>query len=377
MRYRDFGQTGCRVSALGFGGMRLPMKDSQTVERKEAIPLLLRAFELGVNYYDTGKWYCGQDSEKTIGEAIREMGREHVYLSTKLPFEKATGADLEEKFAASLQALGTDYVDFYHFWGISWDRYEKDLAIPNGPLEAALRLRRAGAIRHLSFSFHGPAQDIPRLVDTGHFETMLVQYNLLDRSNEEGIAHAGRRGLGVAIMGPVGGGRLGAPSQVVESILGANKPVSSPEIALRFVLANPNVSLALSGMSNLAQLEQNVAVASRDTYLTDVEQDTIAQAARENKRLMELYCTGCKYCLPCPQDVNIPTIFETMNLYRVWDLKEHAIATYAKIGKVPWMKGKTAEWCEACGACEEKCPQGLKIIDQLRQCHDLLAQKAG
>ncbi len=372
MRYRTFGQTGFETSALGFGAMRLPMQDKNTVNRERAIPLMMRAYELGINYFDTGKWYCGGDSERTVGEALKGMDRSRVCVSTKYAMEKPTSSDLREKFEASLTALNLDYVDFYHFWGISWKSFETELSIRGGPLEAFIKLKDEGLVRHLSFSFHSQPDDIPKLVDTGIFDTMLCQYNLLDRSNEAGITYAATKGLGVAVMGPVGGGRLGSPSEVVSRLLQGHKRVSSPEIALRFVLSNPQVSTALSGMSSLQQLEENWATASRGDQLSNEELDQIASSVRENQRMMDLYCTGCKYCEPCPENVNISEIFRCMNYYQVWDLKPFAKQQYSQIGQSEWLKGKQADACIECGTCEDKCPQNVTIAEQLKECQRLL-----
>jgi predicted aldo/keto reductase-like oxidoreductase len=372
MRNREFGKTGTVTSPLGFGAMRLPMLDKKTVDVERAVPLMTRAYDLGVNYFDTGKWYCGGDSERALGEALKGMDRSRVYVSTKYAMGKPTAADLREKFEASLLALNVDYIDFYHFWGISWHSFTTELAIPGGPLEAFVRLKDEGLVRHLSFSFHSKPNDIPKLVDTGIFETMLCQYNLLDRSNEAGIAYAAAKGLGVAIMGPVGGGRLGSPSEVVSQLLAGQQRVSSPELALRFVLSNPLVSVALSGMSSLQQLEENWATAARGDALTDEELDRIAYSVRENQRMMDLYCTGCKYCEPCPEDVNISEVFRCMNYHQVWDLKEFAKHQYSQIGESEWIKGKRADACTECGTCEDKCPQLISVVEQLREAHRVL-----
>jgi len=372
MQYRTFGRSGVTTSSLGFGAMRLPMRDKEHVNRELAIPLLLRAYELGINYFDTGKFYCGGDSESTLGEALKLMDRSRIHVSTKYAKEHATADDLLRKFETSLRNLATDYVDFYHLWGISWQAYTEELAIPGGPVEGLLKLKDQGLVKHLAFSFHSKPSEIPKLVDTGLFETMLCQYNLLDRSNAEGIAYAASKGLGVAVMGPLGGGRLGGPSRAVAKLMPVDRRVSSPELALRFVFSNPLVTMALSGMASIEQLEANVATASRNDPLSDDELDNIALSVRENQRLMDLYCTACKYCEPCPEGVNISEIFSTMNHYQVWDLKEYAKARYAEIGVNPWIPGKRADACIECGACEDKCPQSIAIIDQLKECQKLL-----
>ena len=367
MSYRTMGRTGAQLSSLGFGCMRLPMKDAGTVDRDKAIPMLVRAYEYGVNYFDTGKWYCGQDSERTLGEAVKRMDRSRIFLSTKYAQGAPTANDLREKFETSLALMDQQYVDFYHLWGISWEFFRTKIDIPGGPLKEFLKLRDEGLARHLSFSFHSDAAEIKKLVDTGYFESMLCQYNFLDRRCEEGIAYAASHGLGVVIMGPVGGGRLGTPSDVIAKILPGAAAMSTPELALRFVLSNPSVTVALSGMSTLEQVEQNVVHASRSSWLSPEEQTRVRAAAEENQKFMDLYCTGCGYCMPCPQEVNIPKVFEAMNLKSVWDLEKPARRMYADIGTTPWLKGKQADACIECGECEEKCPQKIPITSQLAE----------
>ena len=265
------------------------------------------------------------------------------------------------------------YVDFYHLWGISWEKFETSLACKGGPLTEFLKLKEEGLVRHLSFSFHSKPEEMKRLIDTGYFETVLCQYNLLDRANEEAIAYAASKGIGVAIMGPVGGGRLAWPSDKLGVLLGKKKSVSTPELALRFVLSNRNVSLALSGMSSLEQLEQNVATASNETYLSPGEERKVMQAMNENRRLAELYCTGCGYCAPCPNKVDIPRVFQLVNYERVYGLKEPARSEYKDlVSGTHWSKNCGANACKECGLCEPKCPQKIKIMDQLKQAHKML-----
>jgi hypothetical protein len=343
------------------------MKNSSTVDRDKAIPMFLRGYERGVNYFDTGKWYCGQDSERALGEAVKGMDRGKIFISTKYAQGEPTARDLREKFETSLALLDQQYVDFYHLWGISWEFFRTKIDIPGGPLSEFLKLRDEGLARHLSFSFHSDAAEIRKLVDTGCFESMLCQYNFLDRRCEEGIAYAASRGLGVVIMGPVGGGRLGTQSDVIAKMLPGKAAMTTPELALRFVLSNPSVTVALSGMSTMEQVEQNVQTASRNAWLSAEEQSRIRGSAEENQKFMDLYCTGCAYCMPCPHGVNIPKIFEAMNLKRVWGLEQPARHLYAEIGTTPWVKGKRADTCVECGECEEKCPQKIPIMVQLAE----------
>lgn len=368
MQYREFGRTGIKISALGFGAMRLPSenRDGKNVfKTEESIKIIRRAIELGVNYIDTAPYYCGGESEIIVGKALKGL-RNRVYLSTKNPIEDNSGEHWRERLERSLRKLDTGYIDFYHMWGISWDTYVNSINVKDGPLQAALKAREEGLIRHISFSFHDAPDNLIKLIDTGNFETLLCQYNLLDRSNEKGIAHAGRKGLGVVIMGPVGGGRLGAPSEAIRGLL-PGKVSSSPEIALRFVLANPDVTCALSGMSSIEMVEENVRVASNETPLTADELEGIKASVEENKRMADLYCTGCNYCMPCPTGINIPLNFQLMNYHRIYKITDYARDQYRQIGSVDWMKGKKAEECIECGICEEKCPQKLEIRKQLKE----------
>jgi hypothetical protein len=373
MQYRPFGRTGINISTLGFGAMRLPGNpvDGKTVYDEElGIQIIQRAFELGVNYVDTAPYYCDGESEVIVGKALKGW-RDKVYLSTKNPIEDSSGANWRERLEKSLKKLDTDHIDFYHMWGIDWETYEKSIDVPNGPLAEAFRAKEEGLIRHISFSFHDVPESMIRLIDTGHFETVLCQYNLLDRANEQAIAHAHEKGLGVVVMGPVAGGRLGMPSAAIKNLL-PGKINSSAEIALRFVMANQGVTCALSGMSSMAMVEENARVASNAAPLTAAELLQIENSMNENKKLADLYCTGCKYCMPCPFDVNIPLIFELMNEHRVYGLTEHAREQYAQIGKNEWMPGKNAEACTECGLCETKCPQSIEIRRQLKESHAAL-----
>jgi predicted aldo/keto reductase-like oxidoreductase len=375
MNYTVFGNTGVKVSALGFGAMRLPMKEvdgKKIVDEDMAVPLMRKAFDMGVNYVDSAPLYCETLSEVAVGKALKGY-RDKVYLSTKNPVEDDSGDHWTERLEKSLKKLDVDYIDFYHFWGISLSSFKSWQGLKYGPLEAAHKAKEQGLIKHISFSYHDSADNYKPIVDSGHFESTLVQYNLLDRSNEENIAYAKSKGLGVVVMGPVGGGRLGAPSEKIQGLL-KNKSVSTAEMALRFVLANGNINIALSGMGNLQMLEENAEIASRTGHLTEDEILHIKAMMEENKNLAKLYCTGCNYCKPCPQGIDIPYLFEIMNRYRVYELKEHAKSAYNEIIKgLSWIKSADASKCVKCGACETKCPQKLPVIKQLEETHTALA----
>lgn len=364
MEYRDFGKTGIKISRLGFGAMRLPMVEvngAMVVDEDKAIAMIHRAFTLGVNYIDTAFFYNGGLSEITVGKALKGW-RDKVYLSTKYPFDDGFRPTLEKQ----LKKLDVDSIDFYHFHGIGQWFY--DNKFHDEAVNGAARAKEEGLIKHLSFSFHDKAEVMAGLIDTGLFESVLCQYNLIDRSNEKMLEEAKRRGLGTIVMGPLGGGRVAGMPKTTAAELGL-KIVSNAELALRFVFANPNIDCAISGMEAMEQVEENVAIASNIAPLSPAEVAGINAAMEENKRLADLYCTGCNYCLPhCPQEINIPHIFQAMNNHRIYRTEEYARGQYNEIGVSPWVKGRKADACIDCGLCEEHCPQKIEIRRQLKEC---------
>jgi predicted aldo/keto reductase-like oxidoreductase len=376
MQYVEFGRSGIKVSRLGFGCMRLPSyeKDGKNVfDEEKSVALIQKGYELGINYFDTAPGYCDTLSEIFVGKALKKI-RDKVYISTKNPIENDSGDDYEKRFEKSLKQLDTDYIDFYHFWGTNLEAFNTKILAKDGPLVRARKLKEQGVIKHISFSFHDKPENLAAIIKGGEgvFDSVLCQYNILDRSNEPGMDVAHAQGLGVVVMGPVGGGRLGAPSPAIQALL-PGKVQSSAEVALRFVLNNPSVNIALSGMGSIQMLEENVKIASNTGPLSEAEKTQLDGMMKENERLAGLYCTGCRYCMPCPQEVNIPEIFTLMNYHRVYKLTDYAKGEYAQIGKTPWRKYQNASACIECGVCEQKCPQKLPIRQQLKETHQTLA----
>ncbi len=368
MECATLGKTGLKVSRLGFGCMRLPMTSARQVDREKAIPLLRRAVELGINYFDTAVMYCGGESQRVLGEAMEGL-RDQVVLSTKNHhYDKGETGQWWRYLEQSLELLRTDCIDIYNVHGLNYENFEKCFAGDDGLYRELLKAKEQGLIAHICHSFHGSAESLKKMAETGLFESVTCQYNLLDRHLEEAIAHAAQQGMGVVIMGPVGGGRLGYPSEKAEELVGEVK--STPELALRFVLSNPNVTLALSGMSTMEMLEENVATASASGALSEADHRRIEEAIQERKELMGLYCTGCGYCMPCPEGVDIPKNFEILNLERVFGLTEHAKSRYAALA------GKAA-LCRLCGKCLEPCPQDLDIPARLAEAVAVLDERAG
>ncbi|MCG3146987.1 MAG: hypothetical protein PCFJNLEI_00423 [Verrucomicrobiae bacterium] len=366
MIYRALGASGLCASQLGFGAMRLPMVgegEQARVNRDLAIPMIHRAFAGGVNYIDTAVGYCNQDSQRAVGEALVGW-RDKIIVSTKNPDydedERAWWTNLEN----SLQRLRVDSIDLYNHHGISWQKYTE--AVAPRLSRWMQRARDQGLIKHIGASFHDDDAALRRLVDTGYVDVITLQFNLLDRKLEAGITYAHERGIGIIVMGPVGGGRLGVRNPVFEALIPGVKKV--PELALRFVLSNPHVSVALSGMSTLAQVEENLAIASAPVSLTEDDSHQIRAHLARLQQMADVYCTGCRYCLPCEQGVDIPSVFENYNLGRVYGLWEHARRRYRALLD----EKKGADFCSECGQCEDKCPQHIPIRAQLKEAHAAL-----
>lgn len=375
MNYNDFGKTGEKVSSLGFGCMRLPEyqeNEKWFIDQDKASEMISYAFENGVNYFDTAPYYCNKNSEEALGKAVKKF-RSKVMLSTKIPLEVVKGpSDYRKTLEASLKRMDTDYVDFYHFWGINKGSFD-NIIMQHDLLLEAQKAKEEGLIRHISFSFHDEPQSIKYIIDGSirrgiSMETMLVQYNLLDRSNEEMLAYAASKGLGTVAMGPVGGGRLSAPTDLYTKLTG--KPaIATYELAFKFVLGNPNLSCALSGMETLDMVQKNVKIGNDSAVLSEMEWEQLGKAMEQLKKFSELYCTGCKYCQPCPSEIKIPDIFNFYNNHNVYGLTETAknqFAGYRKDG------GKAISDCIDCGVCEKKCPQHLKIRDELARVEKIL-----
>jgi len=377
MEYHNFGNTGVKVSALGFGAMRLPeeeIKGKYQVKEEESIKMIQRAFELGVNYIDTAYGYCHNQSELVVGKALQGW-RDKVYLSTKMPTWMVEKKDDYRRFLEEqLKKLKVEYIDFYHFHGLDEDRF-KNIVLKHNLLKEARKAKEEGLIKHISFSFHDKPEVMKRLIDIGIFESVLCQYNLLDRSNEEAMAYAQSKGLGVAVMGPVGGGRL-VVSDILKEAIGPDVK-STSELALRFVFANKNVSIALSGMENIEMVKENVRVASLSERLTNEELQIMENFIEGRKRKEEIPCTMCGYCQPCPESVAIPDILQLMNYYTIYGLKEYARKEYQNIGVGTLWSGdkderQRADACVECGRCEEQCPQKIEITEKLKEIHEIL-----
>ncbi|MFR3728961.1 aldo/keto reductase [Lacrimispora sp.] len=357
MQYRKFGKTGLSVSALGFGAMRLPVLEDNRVDEARAIAMIRHAIDEGVNYVDTAYPYHQGESERIVGKALSDGYREKTYLATKCPVWKLEKAeDFEILLNEQLEKLQTDHVDFYLLHALSRERFEEKVK-KFELVKQMEKARKDGKIRYLGFSFHDSYdvfQDILDYYDGWDF--CQIQYNYVDLTHQagaKGLKEAAAKGLAVVIMEPLLGGKLANPADHVKKIFPKDK--SCVEYALDFLWDQPEVSLLLSGMSDEAQLEDNLQYADRShVHMVTEEEKEIYKKAKEVYDSMALVgCTGCRYCIPCPFGLPIPDIFTLYNMTAAHK-EEEAKERYRSISV-------NARECRACHHCEKECPQMIKI----------------
>lgn len=372
MQRVEYGKTGKMITRLGFGVLRLPseIRGKELVyDEDKSVDVIRHAIDSGINYFDTAPFYCGKRSQSILGRAIRGK-RDQLYLSTKFDTKDT---ELMVQFENSLAELGTDRIDFYHFWSMDLAYFADQGLAKGGPLDQMTKLKEQGSIGHIAFSSHDTPKNIMEIIrrGEGRFEALLCQYNLLDRRNEKVMAYAKSLGMGVSVMGPMGGGRLGRPSELMD-VLPGGASTASAETALRFVFSNPDVDIALSGMNTRVMIDENILAANDPRPLSDEEQQHIRAVVEEKKKLSDLYCTACNYCMPCPAGINIPEVFKIYNYHRVYGITAYARQQYGLIGTDGDLDFSNASACTGCGLCEKHCPQKLSIREELKRAHEIL-----
>jgi len=375
VKYRKFGRLDWKVSALGFGAMRLPVigEDHAKIDEEEAIKMIRYAIDHGVNYVDTAYPYHGGNSEIVVGKALGDGYREKVKLATKMPtWMVKSQSDMDKCLDEQLGKLQTTHIDFYLLHGLQKERWSalRDLNV----FEWAEQALADGRIKHLGFSFHDEYTVFKEIVDGYDGWTMCqIQYNYMDaeyQAGTKGLRYAASKGLAVVIMEPIAGGMLAVnPPSEVKEIWEKSEPKRTPaEWALQWVWNQPEVSVVLSGMSTMEQVVENVESAGRSgpNTLSKKELELISTVREKYHKYGFIGCTGCQYCMPCPQGVNIPGIFELYNEYSTKrgdrDGQQEVVSRYGNV--TPPENG--AKKCVQCGQCEELCPQQLPIPRLLR-----------
>lgn len=376
MQYRKMTKDNIELSQLGFGCMRFPTidGDSGKIDKKLSTKMLHYAIDNGVNYIDTAYPYHQGTSEEFVGEALEGGYREKVYLASKLPVWLTDEyEDFEKYLDEQLENLKTDRIDFYLLHALSRERFDKivDLKVFDFLEEA----KRKGKIKYAGFSFHDELDVFKEIIDSYDWDFCQIQLNYMDRDYQaglEGLKYASDRDISVVIMEPIKGGKLARSSEEVQKVWDLeDKNRSASEWALRWLYNLPEVGVVLSGMSTMNHVVENVKTASEANVgsLTEKELDLIDQVTELYNKNVKVGCTSCEYCLPCPQDVSIPDIFELYNNIYVYGTEEESKKSYEKMIELE----KDVSKCIECGACESNCPQHLEIINFLKDAEKVLA----
>ncbi len=385
MLYRSL--KGTSVSILGFGAMRLPLiggtkiptdsfDPNRTIDKEETAKMVGYAIDHGINYFDTAYVYHGEKSEIVLGEMLKPY-RDRVLIATKLPvFLVKEKADFDRFLTEQLKKLQTSYIDFYLLHGLNETTWKnvKELAV----LDFLDRITREGRVRYAAFSFHDTLSVFKQIVDAYDWTMCQIQYNYLDeqyQAGDEGLAYAASKGIGVVVMEPLRGGKLAKVPSQVQRIFDASSEKRPPvEWALRWVWNHPEVATVLSGMSTLSQVQENVRLAENGSAgnLSASDLSLIGRARTAYRELLKVDCTGCAYCMPCPQGVNIP-----MNLSLYNDVVTFNDLTGVMVYNAFMTPEQRASACADCGECEEKCPQHIPIREELKKAHASLHREGG
>ena len=361
------------MKKLGFGCMRLPIldNDDSKIDMEQFKKMVDKFIENGFTYFDTAFMYHKDMSETALNEAlVKRYPRDAYTITTKLPVKDVkTKEDNERIFNIQLNRLGVDYVDYYLMHAMSNERFEYLKNNDLGTFEFMQKLKLDGRAKHIGFSFHDSSDVLDKILSETHkwVEYVQLQLNYLDWESEKVQARkcyevAKKYNKQVIVMEPVRGGRLVSVPEDAKRIFNELNPNASiASYAIRFAASLDDVFMVLSGMSNIPQLEDNVSYMKDFKPLNDEEYKAIDKVVYKLKSTSTIACTGCKYCLEnCPKLINIPEIFKLFNSSFSSQAEYENITTNIKMGK--------ASDCLECGACENVCPQGLKIRDLLKDC---------
>lgn len=368
MNYRENKRNADKLSILGYGCLRFA-KRGNSIDQEKAEEEMLLALENGVNYFDTAYVYGG--SEVALGKFLAKGHRKGVFIATKLPHYLCKSyEEFDRYFLEELERLQTDYIDYYLMHMItditSWNRI-KDLGIEKWIQEK----KEKGQIHNIGFSFHGGKEGFKEVVDAYDWDFCQIQYNYLDehaQAGVEGLRYASNKGLPVIIMEPLRGGKLvfGLPDLGIKHFQKGDKTKTPAEWGLKWLWNQPEVTVVLSGMNTLDQVEENIRIASNTQVgeLTPKHYEMFEQVIQEIKKVEKVGCTGCGYCMPCPQGVDIPVCFRCYNSKYMdgWftALREYIMCTTLKANP------SNASKCIQCGKCEMSCPQGIEIRKELK-----------
>lgn len=369
MEYRLDKKAGNELSVLGMGCMRFP-RGVTSIDMLRTELTILTAFERGINYFDTAYAYGG--SEEALGEIVeRNNLRDHIYIASKLPHGKCKSVDDAERlFATSLERLRTDYLDYYLIHNVvTADQWKRLVEL--GIEDWIAQKKASGQIRHIGFSFHGGIAEFRELLEAYDWDLVQIQYNYVNehyQAGREGMELAYGKGIPVVVMEPLLGGRLatGLPKKAAEELAKVDPDRSPASWGLRWLFDQPEVTVVLSGMNSEQMVNDNCATAAATAphSMTESERAAIAAAREAFQESFRVPCTGCNYCMPCPQGLSIPSLFAAYN-------ESYSLGWYTGFFQYMLSIGVTsgdprlASNCIGCGACVKKCPQHIEIPDRL------------
>lgn len=371
MKYRKNIKNGDKLSVLGFGCMRLPTKNGG-IDEARAIGLIRNAIQNGVNYFDTAYIYHGGKSETLLGKALAEGLRTKVKIATKLPPFMVKKLDNAKKiFATQLSRLQTDYIDYYLLHMLT-DKPMFDRLKAIGVMDWLEQLKAKGTVKNIGFSFHGVKADFEKILKTYPWDFCQIQYNYMDENNQaakSGLLLAASLKIPVIVMEPLRGGKLVThlPEKVIKTFKSYKDKKSPAEWGLRWVWNHPQVTVVLSGMSDEAQVEENIRIAgdAGPNSLSDGELKVFDIVKAVMLEKTKINCTACGYCMPCPSGVDIPACFSYYNDKYVTGDKSARFKYMQNMGALA-LKPSNASQCIGCGKCESHCPQKIAIRDQLK-----------
>ena len=367
MQYRKM-KDGSEVSILGYGCMRFSASGGR-INLEKAEKEVMLAIENGVNYFDTAYIYGG--SEEALGTILeRNHCRDQVYIATKLPYYMLKNeASIEKLFNEQLKRLRTDHIDYYLMHMLFdvnvWNRL-KSIGIESWIAEK----KKTGAIRNIGFSFHGDTATFKSLIDAYDWDFCQIQYNYFDehtQAGRKGLHYAHDKNIPVVIMEPLRGGRLVSLPGAAREVLEAHPVKRTPaEWAFHWLWDQPEVTCVLSGMNSLEMVQQNIdsACAAKAGAFTESDHSMIRKLCAKINANLKVGCTGCGYCMPCPQGVDIPTAFRCYNQ----TANSRKLSTRLEYAQVTSLKKNPAsvDKCIQCGACEKHCPQHIEIRKELQ-----------
>lgn len=366
MEYRKMDKLGIETSLLGFGCMRFPTTKDGKIDEERSQNMLDEAIAAGVTYIDTAYPYHDGESEPFVGKAVKKYDRKKLYLATKLPVwlvkEKADAVRL---FEEQLERLQTDYIDFYLLHAMSRDRYRQMKEL--GVVEEMEKLQQQGKIKYFGFSFHDNYEAFEEILTDRSWDFCQIQYNYMDteeQAGDKGYALCEKLNVPLIIMEPIKGGSLAAFAEDIREKFTAVRPDKSiASWALRWVGTKPQVKVILSGMSSEEQVRDNLSTFGQFEPLSAKESATVDEVVEEVKSRVNIGCTRCRYCMPCPFGVDIPRNFAIWNQFGMYSNEGEAKWNYYQNMKPE----ERADQCKECGACESACPQHLPIREKLKE----------